>query len=142
MHKIKFILVIIVIILVWLLSYILHQRMSNPSLDVRNIYLEHIKSIKIDDRGVLGNKSVKILDAKKVKYLSKLIIASSKANCDTINFKDNGGLCLIELQLNDGKNLVLVMAKTNLSGGILRSGDFCYSNDSLLKVITNIIDSQ
>ncbi|CAH0177383.1 hypothetical protein SRABI27_01758 [Pedobacter sp. Bi27] len=80
MYKIKLILVIIVIIVVWLLSHILHQWVSNPSLDVKNIYLEHIKSIKIDDRGVLGNKSVKILDAKKVKYLSKLIITSNKVN--------------------------------------------------------------
>jgi hypothetical protein len=141
MSKIRFILVFGVIIGVWLISYILHHRMLKPSLDINSINLENVRSIKIDDRGILGNKSIEVSNAKRVKCLSKLIIASSKVNYDEINFKDNQGLCEIELQLKNKENLILVMTKTNLTGGILRSGDFCYRNDSLLNIISETLRS-
>lgn len=138
-NKTKIILVFSALIVVWLLSYAIHLIELRPSLDLTKLYSEDITSIKINDRGILGNNSVLITDVERLKILSRLIVSSSEVDYDDINIKSNHGLCEVELHLKNKQNISFIITKTSFSGGILNSGDYYYRNDSLLVMIIESI---
>ncbi len=140
-RKSRLIFPFIVIIAVGILSYVLHRRELNPSLDLNNLRSSDITYIKIYDRGILGNDSLYIKDKDKLTVLSNLIISSTKIDFDSINTKANQGLCMITLKLRTEETRTFEMVNTSFSGGILSSGHYYYRNDSLLNVLSGMLDS-
>lgn len=133
--KQRFIFIVIFMVFILLFSYVMNSIESSPKLDINNLVRDEIVAIKIEDRGILGNDSLEIIEKAKVAELINLITSSKKVGRDSIKFKASHGLCELKLRFKNKEEINLTLTKTTFSGGILVSGSYCYRNDLLLKVI-------
>lgn len=134
--------VFIVILCVWLFSYIMHQVELNSSLDISNLHSENIRSIEIHDKGVFGSDSVKISDLEELESLTNIIFLSKKVDFDEVNTKANQGRFEITLNMLKDKKLTIDVINTSFSGGVVRSGHYYYRNDSLLMTVKKSFKSK
>jgi len=94
-----------------------------------------VSVFEVSDRGIFGNKKLRITDPDSIAYMSKKILKSTKVNFSSINFKSSMGHCTIEIIYSDGKKDNLELSNTSEPGGILSSGDYYYRNDDFLREI-------
>jgi len=125
-----------VILLSSLLYYFAFRAGSARELDIVNFPWNKVSALEVFDRGILGNKKLKITDPDSIAYLSKMILKSTQISFNNINIKASLGLCMIDVIYNDGNKNHLELIKTSFSGGVLSSGDHYYRNDGFLNEIT------
>lgn len=123
------------ILLGFSLYYFVFRAGSARELDIVNFPWNKVSVFEVSDRGILGNKKLRITDPDSIAYMRKMILKSTKVSYRNINVKASRGLCTIEVIYNDGNKSHLELIRTSFSGGILSSGDYYYCNDDFLKEI-------
>lgn len=122
-----------------ILLFVFHITGTSASNDIGNFKYQDINTITISDRGLLGNEIIKLKDPEIVRTIADLLKNSKKIDPEAVNLKANQGLCDIELEFKTPKYKPITLTNTTQSGGIIRSGDFHYRNDSLRNMILNIL---
>ena len=123
------------IIMLWIFIYLTGHSASN---DIRYFKYDALSSVYISDRGLVGDKMIKINYAGMASF-SKLLQESTPIDYDTINWKANQGLCEIKLEFEDQKTKTLILTNTTLNGSLISIGDFHYKNDSLKNLVLNML---
>jgi len=118
-----------------LFYYFAYFRQSSRALIISNFPWSKVSSFEISDRGIVGHKVIVINHPDTVALLINLLKKSAKVDLDKINFRASSGYCSIDVIYKDGEKNDLDLANTDESGGILRSGDYSYRNDDLLREI-------
>ncbi|WP_158800299.1 hypothetical protein [Pedobacter sp. L105] len=129
------ILLCIAILLGFSLYYFVFRAGSARELDIINFPWDRVSAFEVSDRGIFGNKKLRITDPDSILYIRKMILKSTKVSFNSINFKSSMGHCTVEIIYNDGKKDNLELSNTSEPGGILSSGDYYYRNDDFLKEI-------
>lgn len=104
---------------------------------IENLPYNSVTSIKIFDRGLVGENTVTFTRRDSLGMLKNLILMSTPVEASKINFHGNKGLCDIVLHCTDGQTLLLSFYAAPFEGsntlsGFLASGEFHYQNDALL----------
>lgn len=140
--KRKIVLIFTVIISIWLFSFAIHLYETQGKFRVENIPYKQIEFIEIDDRGLVGNKEIFIYNRDSIDKVIHILRISKEVEWDNINWKASKGLCEIRLHLKKDGTTTLVLSDLPVPGAILRSGDYCYRNDLLLKLVINAIKAK
>ena len=136
--KIKIIFVFSGIVAIWVLSFLIHLYERKDSFKIENINIKNIDSIKIFDRGIVGENSFFIRNKDSINGLVKIISNSKGIDEEKLNLKDSNGVCDLMIYSENRKPTELNLTATNETGGIVNSGDYYYRNDELLHYVRTI----
>jgi hypothetical protein len=106
-----------------LFLYLNHLYSIRSMFDVNNLLIEEINAIVIED---VGKKSIEITDQAKVIQMAYLIKSSVKTPCDSSKGKVKNDLYKITIRPKSGAPLHLLLSKSKLTAGLIRSGEYCY----------------
>jgi hypothetical protein len=136
--KIKIIFVFSGIVAIWVLSFLIHLYERKDSFKIEDINIKNIDSIKIFDRGIVGENSFFIRNKDSINGLVKIISNSKGIDEEKLNLEDSNGVCDLMIYSENRKPTELNLTATNETGGIVNSGDYYYRNDELLHYVRTI----
>lgn len=128
------IIVFIIILMIWGVSFGIRVYEKQDQFQLKNIPYQKISYIEVLDRGLVGKQVIFFRNRDSITQISKLLVGSEPVNADTINWKNNNGMCEIVLHYPDRRNTALTYANMRSAGGIISSGSYNYRNDTLLRV--------
>lgn len=115
--------------------YFGYFQQSSRALIISNFPWSKVSSFEISDRGIVGDKSLVINHPDTVALLSNLLKKSVEVDFSKTNYRANSGHCTIDVVYRNGNRNDLELTNTDESGGILRSGNYTFRNDELLREI-------
>jgi len=134
--KFKLVFVFVGIAFIWTLSFVIHLFEKRDKYKLGNITSKNVKLITVFDRGLKGNRTIIIDDSDSIHVFNAKMQRSQLVDQDSLNLKDNKGLCDIEFKYKDGRSQTIDLTNyTSLSKGIIQSGDYFYRNDALLNYV-------
>lgn len=115
--------------------YFGYFQQSSRALIISNFPWSKVSSFEISDRGIIGDRSLVISRPDTVALLINLLKKSVEVDFSKTNFRSNAGHCNIDVVYKDGNRNALELTNTDEAGGILRSGNYTFRNDELLREI-------
>jgi uncharacterized protein YneF (UPF0154 family) len=126
--------VIIVFLLIWAISFGIGQYEKQDQFQLKNIPHKNISYIEVMNRGIGGKPAIYFRGRDSIAFIVQQLVTSPPITVDGINWGNSQRGCEIVLHYPNGQQTAITCTDMKTDGVIISSGAYHYRNDGLFKM--------